>query len=74
MQHNDVLACPLWVKSGHRSTSNQCLLYPQKRTSPSAITMSVLRQKQELGRLVVVYGSLARPRRQSDLDHSAGFR
>jgi hypothetical protein len=24
--------CPLWVKSGHRSTSNQCLLCPQKRT------------------------------------------
>src|SRR5215471_12010337 len=22
--------CPLWVKSGHRGTSNQCLLYPQK--------------------------------------------
>jgi hypothetical protein len=24
--------CPLWVKSRHRSTSNQCPLYPQKRT------------------------------------------
>ena len=24
--------CPLWVKSGHRRTSNQCPLYPQKRT------------------------------------------
>src|SRR6516164_6403876 len=26
------LACPLWVKSRHRRTSNQCPLYPQKRT------------------------------------------
>src|SRR5215831_12608061 len=25
--------CPLWVKSRHRSTSSQCLLYPRKRTS-----------------------------------------
>src|SRR5262249_3414997 len=24
--------CPLWVKSGHRGISNQCPLYPQKRT------------------------------------------
>src|SRR5262249_49773992 len=24
--------CPLWVKSGHRSTSNQCPLYPQEQT------------------------------------------
>ena len=24
--------CPLWVKSIHRGTSNQCPLYPQKRT------------------------------------------
>jgi len=28
--------CPLWVKSRHRSTSNQCPLYPQKRTSAQA--------------------------------------
>src|SRR5215472_16678609 len=27
--------CPLWVKSRHRSISNQCLLYPQKRTLKS---------------------------------------
>ena len=26
------LQCPLWVKSGHWSTSAQCPLYPQKRT------------------------------------------
>ena len=25
-------SCPLWVKSGHRGRSGQCLLYPQKRT------------------------------------------
>jgi len=25
--------CPLWVKSRHRGASNQCPLYPQKRTS-----------------------------------------
>jgi hypothetical protein len=25
-------SCPLWVKSGHWSTSDQCPLYPQKRT------------------------------------------
>ena len=24
--------CPLWVKSRHRDISNQCPLYPQKRT------------------------------------------
>jgi hypothetical protein len=32
--------CPLWVRSGHWSTSNQCLLYPQKRTLRSAAGMS----------------------------------
>jgi hypothetical protein len=25
-------SCPLWVKSGRRSTSARCLLYPRKRT------------------------------------------
>src|SRR5215470_14511276 len=25
-------SCPLWVKSRHCGTSNQCPLYPQKRT------------------------------------------
>jgi hypothetical protein len=29
-------SCPLWVKSGHRGVSNQCPLYPQERTSPTA--------------------------------------
>src|SRR5262249_44970787 len=31
---------PLWVKSRHRSASNQCLLYPQKRTSIIVNAMS----------------------------------
>ena len=38
--------CPLWVKSGHRNASEQCLLYPQKRTLRSATGMSALCQKQ----------------------------
>src|SRR5262249_25364011 len=29
--------CPLRVKSGHRSTSNQCPLYPQKWTLQGAL-------------------------------------
>ena len=38
--------CPLWVKSGHRGTSNQCPLYPQKRTLELSRVMSALCQKQ----------------------------
>src|SRR5215470_7475852 len=26
------IECPLWVKSRHRGTSNQCPLYPRKQT------------------------------------------
>jgi len=37
--------CPLWVKSKHRGTSNQCLLYPQKRTWSGTVMMSALYQK-----------------------------
>jgi hypothetical protein len=37
--------CPLWVKSRHRGTSNQCLLYPQKRTLELSRGMSALCQK-----------------------------
>jgi hypothetical protein len=37
---------PLWVKSGHRIRSAACPLYPQKRTSMSAIVMSAKCQKQ----------------------------
>src|SRR5262249_29888928 len=35
--------CPLWVKSGHQGQLNECPLYPQKRTSPTAIARSVRR-------------------------------
>jgi hypothetical protein len=34
--------CPLWVKSRHPSTSNQCPPYPRKRTSRSTVVMSAL--------------------------------
>src|SRR5215469_9908953 len=44
--------CPLWVKSGHRSTSAQCPLYPQKRTSLSVTGMSRFVPKAEVGRLL----------------------
>ena len=37
-------SCPLWVKSRHRRTSNQCLLYPQKRTLVQRVGMSALCQ------------------------------
>src|SRR5215469_3132958 len=37
--------CPLWVKSGHRSASNQCPLYPQKRTSHLFDHFSCLRDE-----------------------------
>jgi hypothetical protein len=38
--------CPLWVKSRHRGISNQCPLYPQKRTFIGAIGTSALGQSQ----------------------------
>jgi hypothetical protein len=38
--------CPLWVKSRHCGISNQCPLYPQKRTWLSTVVMSALCQKQ----------------------------
>src|SRR6516164_9969080 len=37
---------PLWVKSGHSTMSDQCLLYPQKRTLKLRRVMSALCQKQ----------------------------
>ena len=37
--------CPLWVKSGHRTRSAPCPLYPQKRTSELSRGMSALCQK-----------------------------
>src|SRR5215831_18398328 len=38
----------LCIKSGHRSTSNQCLLYPQKRTLVERVGMSASCQKRTL--------------------------
>src|SRR5262245_13036030 len=38
--------CPLWVKSGHWGTSEQCPLYPQKQTLELSRVMSALCQKQ----------------------------
>ena len=40
--------CLLWVKSRHRGISDQCPLYPQKRTSLSAVAMSAFCQKRTL--------------------------
>src|SRR5262249_51295853 len=37
--------CPLWVKSGHWGTSEQCPLYPQKQTLELSRVMSALCQK-----------------------------
>jgi len=37
--------CPLWVISGHRSTFEQCPLYPRKRTSVEPVGMSAKCQK-----------------------------
>src|SRR5215469_9204728 len=42
-------SCPLWVKSGHWSTFEQCLLYPQKRTLELNRVMSALCQKRTNG-------------------------
>src|SRR5215472_13719792 len=44
MQPNRTM--PLWVKSGHWGTSEQCPLYPQKRTLELTRVMSALCQKQ----------------------------
>src|SRR5215468_10589699 len=41
-------SCPLWVKSGHSLTSNQCPLYPQKRTLIEPVGTSALCQKRTL--------------------------
>ena len=37
--------CPLWVKSRHHGTCDQCLLYPQKRTLELSRGMSAKCQK-----------------------------
>src|SRR5215469_10352257 len=45
-QQSSGIECPLWVKSRHCSTSAQCPLYPQKRTSElTRVMMSALCQK-----------------------------
>jgi len=46
ISRSDAGRCPLWVKSRHRRTSNQCPLYPQKRTLELSGVMSALCQKQ----------------------------
>ena len=33
MRRLSLAECPLWVKSGHLSLLQRCLLYPQERTS-----------------------------------------
>jgi hypothetical protein len=38
-------SCPLWVKSRHWGTSEQCPLYPRKQTSVEPVGMSALCQK-----------------------------
>ena len=40
------VVCPLWVKSRHSAVSEQCPLYPQKRTSELTRGMSALCQQQ----------------------------
>src|SRR5262249_32184566 len=35
--------CPLWVISGHRSASNRCPLYPQKRQRSDAVPVIPIR-------------------------------
>ena len=47
-QQNGRRRLPFWLKTGHRSAADQCPLYPQKRTSMSAIAMSALCHKQTL--------------------------
>src|SRR5262249_13954170 len=43
--NNPRTKCPLWVKSGHSAVSEQCPLYPQKRTLVECVEMSALCQK-----------------------------
>src|SRR5262249_42213161 len=48
--------CPLWVKSGHRSMSASCPLYPRKRTLELSRGMSGLCQKRT--KCIAANGSL----------------
>ena len=56
--------CPLWVKSGHRGTSNQCPLYPRKRTLIKCIGKSASCQTLRRALDIICLSSLARPARQ----------
>src|SRR6516162_5261873 len=40
--------CPLWVKSRHQGISNQCPLYPRKRTFRTPSSMSVICSKADI--------------------------
>src|SRR5215469_5691071 len=76
-----LVSCPLWVKSRRQRVSDQCPLYPRKRTWFGVIVMSALcqkqtsvrfgwRQRQEAGR-PAEYHRVAKhtrpPQRQGDL-------
>ena len=43
-----MMGCPLWVISGHNRQSDQCPLYPRKRTFGAANAMSALCQERTL--------------------------
>src|SRR5262249_28059841 len=51
--------CPLWVKSGHRSLSNQSPLYPQKRTLRGSLDDLVGPAKSELATSIVDNSALS---------------
>ena len=42
------IECPLWVKSRHQGISNQCPLYPRKRTFRTPSSMSVICSKADI--------------------------
>jgi len=46
--HRQAAECPLWVKSRHRDSSNQCPLCLQKRTLELSRGMSALCQKADI--------------------------
>ena len=67
---NSGCQCPLWVKSRHQGTLNQCPLYPQKRTSELSRAMSALCQKQT-SRLYSVASRWGGPLHRRELGHRA---
>ena len=52
--------CPLWVKSRHRGISNQCPLYPQKRTLEPARVLPSTQQLRQLGNIAAIRRALVR--------------